>query len=217
MSKAPSSLLEQIKQDILASHWPAEKALKQTELSTHYGVSRIPIRDALLQLKNEGWLVAAGKASIKIPQLNPEAAEDLYRMRMLLEPLLLQHALSNINHAILGQARDILAEIDQGNALNAQQHGKLNWQFHALLYQAANRPTLFATVDNLHTQFRRYIGYHTIRLDYRDISQQEHYHMLELIRDKHRSQAVALLTRHIESAGCKLTDYLKQHSLQIGL
>ena len=58
MTKA--SLYQQLKQDIRQGLWPAGAVLNQQKLSEYYQVSRIPVRDALQQLKAEALLVMAG-------------------------------------------------------------------------------------------------------------------------------------------------------------
>jgi DNA-binding GntR family transcriptional regulator len=198
----------QIKQDIRGQNFPIGEALKQVELSRRYGVSRIPIRDALQKLKSEGWLTVCGKRGVMVPPLSAEEAEDLYMMRMYLEPLLLGHGLPRINNQCLGQAEDVLEQIDNGQSLSIEQHGELNWQFHSILYQAANRPTLFNNVAGLHQQCGRYIGYHTLELNYLKTSQDEHRQLLESIKAKNLTKAKQILKAHIAETGEKLVDHL---------
>ncbi len=203
-------LYQQIKGDILDNRLPVATALKQTELSTRYEVSRIPIRDVLTRLKNEGWLADCGKRGVMIPALSATEAEDLYLMRMYLEPLILNHGIPKINNQILGQAQDILEQIDQSKNSNIHQQGELNWQFHACIYQAAERPTLFNTIASLHQQCSRYIGYHSLELDYLETSQQEHYQLLTAIKNKQITKAKQILKAHISEAGEILVSHLLQ-------
>lgn len=205
-------LYQQVKEDILHNRLPVGEPLKQVELSERYQVSRIPIRDVLQKLKGEGWLTPVGKRGVMVAPLSPVEAEDLYLMRMYLEPLLLGHGVPNITHQILGQAQDILEQIDQGASLSIEQHGELNWHFHACLYQAAQRPTLFYTVSDLHQKCGRYIGYHTLALDYRESSQSEHYQLLEAIKDKQVNRAKQILKAHISDAGEQLVRHLTEQA-----
>ena len=204
-------LYEQIKQDIADFALPVGVPLKQAELAERYGVSRIPIRDVLQKLKSEGWLTDCGKRGVMITPLSAVEAEDLYIIRMYLEPLILAHAIPKISNQLLGQAADLLEQIDSNNSLSAAQQGELNWQFHACLYQAANRPTLYKAIANLHLQCARYIGYHAVELDYLETSQHQHYQLLEAIRDKQINKAKQILKQHISDAGEILVDHLHQH------
>ena len=210
-NKQPAeALYQQLKQDIRDNKLPVGCPLKQEQLATEYGVSRIPIRDVLQRLKNEGWLTQSGKCGVMLHPLNATEAEDLYIMRMYLEPLILSHAIPKLNHQTLGQATDILEQLDQPN-LSIAQHGELNWQFHACLYQAANRPTLFNNIANLHQLCSRYIGFHSVELEYEQTSEQQHYELLDVIKAKQVGNAKAMLKQHISEAGEILVAYLHKN------
>ncbi|WP_444899153.1 GntR family transcriptional regulator [Microbulbifer sp. VAAC004] len=202
------NLYEKIKADLQRGHFPAGQALKQAELAEFYEVSRIPIRDALQRLKNEGWLSPHGKRGVAVPEFDPLEVEDLYLMRMRLEPLIQTLAQKKLTGEILGRARDILDTMEGNPNLSAEQIGSLNWQFHATIYLAAERPTLFATVEQLHRQCERYIGYQSRSLDYQNTSQKEHYAILEALQQKREQEAASLLATHIETAGKLLVSFL---------
>lgn len=201
------TLYEQMKQDIRAHKLPVGVALKQEELARQYGVSRIPVRDVLQKLKNEGWLMPCGKRGMKVPELSVREVEDLSLMRQYLEPLILGYAIPVLNNQTLGQAADLLAELDKNN-LSVAQYGELNWQFHACLYRPAQRPTLFNTIINLHQLCSRYIGFHAVELKYDSTSQAEHYQLLAAIKHGDIEQAQTILRQHIAHASTTLIDYL---------
>ena len=201
-------ILLRIKADIKLQTLPIGSPLKQADLAERYGVSRIPIRDSLQQLLAEGWLVPHGKRGVMIPKLEQHEAEDLCRMRAALEVMLLELAVPNLTHAILGQARDYLERLDQ-DELTLLERGELNWLFHKTLYEAANRPTLFKVVEQLHTQVDRYIGFQCIPLEYDSTSQTDHYELLDLLQNKQYLSALECLRVHIEKAGETLIHFLR--------
>lgn len=202
------TLYQRLKNDLQRGRFAPGRALKQSELAELYGVSRIPVRDALQRLKSEGWLAGHGARGVAVPAFDPVEVEDLYLMRMRLEPLLQNLAAPHLNGEILGRARDILDSMEADMEMSAREIGSRNWQFHACLYRAAGRPTLFATVEQLHRQCERYIGYQSRSLDYQGTSQREHYDMLELLQRGDAEGAANLLERHIAAAGRALVDYL---------
>ncbi|WP_342807152.1 GntR family transcriptional regulator [Alteromonas sp. M12] len=213
MTKQQAQMLyNQIKLDIRENKLPIAQALKQEALSKRYNISRIPIRDVLQRLKNEGWLTSCGKCGVMIPELNATEAEDLYLMRKYLEPLILQYAIPNLNQQTIGKARDYLQAIDSQEQLSIEEHGELNWQFHACLYEQANRPTLFNTIASLHQLCGRYIGYHNQQLNYLKTSQQDHYNILKAIENQDTEHAISLLEAHISDAGKTLVAFLLQES-----
>jgi DNA-binding GntR family transcriptional regulator len=186
---------------------PTGIALKQEELANLYGVSRIPIRDVLQQLKREGWLGQSGKRGVMIQALSAQEAEDLSLMRQYLEPLILGFAIPQLNNQTLGMAEDLLASLES-TQLSVAEYGELNWQFHACLYQAAQRPTLYNTIENLHQLCSRYIGYHAVELRYNNTSQNEHRQLIAAIKDKKIEKAQDILKLHIANASSLLVEYL---------
>lgn len=206
------NLYQRIKKDLQLGHFEPGEVLKQAEVAERYGVSRIPVRDALQQLKSEGWLTEHGKRGMAVPLFDPLEVEDLYLMRMRLEPLLQTLAAPLLNAETLGRAKDILDRMESAPELTAAEIGALNWEFHACLYRAAARPTLFATVQQLHRQCERYIGYQSRSLDYQVTSQREHYAILDALQRDDREAAAALLEQHIAAAGRQLVEFLRARS-----
>ena len=203
------SLYRQLKADLQRGRFAPGSVLTQTELAQLYDVSRIPVRDALQRLKSEGWLTGHGKRGVAVPHFDPLEVEDLYLMRMRLEPLLQELAAPHLNGEILGRARDILDKMEREPQLSAAEIGALNWQFHTCLYRPAGHPTLFATVEQLHRQCERYIGYQSRSLDYQGTSQREHYEILDQLQRGDSTAASDLLEQHIAAAGRALVDYLR--------
>lgn len=202
-------ICQKIKDDILNNQLPKGVPLRQKVLSTRYGVSRIPVRDALLSLKNEGWLVPNGKAGVMVPNLNWQEAEDLSFMRAELECQLLSLAFDHITENDILSARLSLVELN-GNNLTLIRRGELNWRFHNSLYRAANRPVLHSTVERLNQQAVRYLGFQYGPLAYRQTSQDQHEMLLQFIQSKNKNAALVLLRQHIEDAGSLLASYLKE-------
>ncbi|MFA0810930.1 GntR family transcriptional regulator [Microbulbifer epialgicus] len=202
-------LYEKIKADLQRGRFAPGQVLRQVELAELYDVSRIPVRDALHQLRNEGWLSPHGKRGVAVPQFDPIEVEDLYLMRMRLEPLLQTLALNKLNREVLGRANDILDSMEASTQMSAEQIGNLNWQFHACIYKAAERPTLFSAVEQLHRQCERYIGYQSRSLQYQNTSQGEHFSILKALKRGDGELAATLLAQHIEAAGKSLVSYLR--------
>lgn len=201
-------LYQKIKEDILNKKLPVGRPLRQVELSERYKISRIPIRDALLQLKAEGWLVPHGKAGHIIPDLNWQEAEDLCLMRADLEPRLFEYAFSHIHYDNIEQAHQVADKLNSSN-LTLLEKGELNWNFHKALYSPADRPTLFKMVESLNQQNHRYLGFQYGPMNYKDHSQNEHLELLELIEAGDENAAMHLLSKHIKEAGQLLVTYLK--------
>jgi len=85
----PNSLREQIREQIRRRIQQGEigpdDRLVDVDLATTLGVSRMPVREALLQLVNEGYLTGTTRGFV-LPRLSPQDVRDIFEMRKLLEP-----------------------------------------------------------------------------------------------------------------------------------
>ncbi|MDP5135274.1 GntR family transcriptional regulator [Rheinheimera baltica] len=202
-------LYHQLKNDIQQLHWQPGIVLTQQQLSAHYGVSRIVVRDVQQQLLNEGWLTTHGKAGMQVPPFNADEADELAMLRLQLEPLALKLAAPTLSFTLLGQAEDVLLTLSSTPELSPYQRGELNWQFHRLLYQSCNKPHLLGLLEKLHQQVSRYLGYQDQTQSYTQTSATEHQQLLTLLRRGDTEGACAVLTEHIATANTKLVSYLR--------
>ena len=70
----------------LCSGWvPSGQPLQEAALAAQLGVSRTPVREALARLASEGLLGSDGRSFI-VPSLSEADVDDIYELRLLLEP-----------------------------------------------------------------------------------------------------------------------------------
>ncbi len=130
-----SAIVEQLRQAILDGTHPAGLQLRQDFLADLYGVSRIPVREALFQLEAEGLVRIIPHKGAVVSGLSLEEINDIFDLRLLLEPRLLGSSAPRLD------ARDFL-RIDQAHdafsaaiaARDTSQFGVLNARFHQALY-----------------------------------------------------------------------------------
>jgi len=78
--------------------------LRQEELAEQYGVSKIPVREALFQLQSEGLVDFTPGRGATVSELTPEGANEIYIMRIALEPVALRLALPHLQESELIRA-----------------------------------------------------------------------------------------------------------------
>lgn len=78
-------VVERLRQDIAAGVIVAGAPLRQTEIASRYGVSPTPVREALRILEAAGTIAYSPNRGATVREMNPEDADDLYRLRALME------------------------------------------------------------------------------------------------------------------------------------
>ncbi len=203
----PDLIAEALRQAIQHGIFTEGQSLRQDEIATQFGVSRIPVREALRQLEAEGLVSFHPNRGAMVTSLSPEAAQEICEIRLALETTALQLAIPQLTEADLDQAATILQTTEQ--TTDPVQWANLNWQFHAALYTPAHRPRLLSLIKMLHINVDRYIRLQIQALDYRDHSQQEHHQLLAACQQRDEKQATEILQHHIGAAAQQLVEYLQ--------
>jgi len=201
-------IAESLRTDILRGKLKSKQPLRQDEIAARFGVSKIPVREALFQLKAEGLVTFFPNRGAAVSELSPAEVDEIYIMRMALETVALRRAIPNLTIANLTQAEEILQAMDQER--NAARWGEFNWEFHATLYYPANLPRLMEWVKILHANVARYLIIYLAGMDYQLTSQREHREILGACRHGDVEAATAHLGQHLQCAADHLITFLNQ-------
>lgn len=142
-------LLAQIRSAILDGTYPPGTVLSQTELAHRHGVSRIPVRDALMGLAADHLVEIFPGRGARVIRLTVPELEEVFDLRIMLECDLLRRAAEQAD----ATAKDELNHVLRRSSLEAGRPGwhKGDWDFHRALYAPAARPRQLAMVEQLRT------------------------------------------------------------------
>ena len=205
-STTPELIANALRSAILQGRYKANQPLRQDLIAEELGVSKIPLREALVQLKAEGLVRFMPKRGAVVSKLSAAEVEEIYAMRIALETLAIEKAVPRLQPSDLIRAQSVLDIIDSG--AEKCQWGDLNWEFHATLYQTADMPLLMQTIQNLHNNVVRYLIIYLDQLSASDLSQKEHWALLSACREKRVATAKKVLAAHLRHASERLVAYL---------
>jgi DNA-binding GntR family transcriptional regulator len=199
-AKLTSQLLaEQLRREIVQGVYKPGQQLVEDRLAEQYGVSRIPVREALRLLGGQGFVGTRPYAGTFVAFLTKEDAADLLEIRGALEPLAASRAAVLRNAEHLRELREILA---QGcGAVDAGQLDLLpglNATFHGLLIDASANRTLKQIIVQLQDKIA---WVYSAELPRRAAdSWAEHRLILYAVEQGDADSARALMAAHIRSA-----------------
>lgn len=201
-----------LREKILSGELQEGEQLRQDALAAEYGVSRIPLREALRQLEAEGLVNFNPHRGAVVSTLSLAEIEELFEIRAMIEPDVLRRAIPKLALSDLARAEQFN---DTARALfstksDIQQWGQLNWQFHSTLYAPADRPRSMAVVEKLNINIDRYLRIQLLLTNGMSQADEEHTAILAACRDKRIEAAGNLLERHILEAGRSLVHCLQQ-------
>lgn len=207
----PGMVADVLRDAIMHGVLKGGQPLRQDDLAAQFGLSRIPVREALRQLEGEGLVIVHPHRGAVVAVLSAEELQELCEIRSALETTALRRALTRMDDETVQRAEEILAETDRAtNVLDVW--SKNNWRFHATLYRPAQRPRLLAMIKTLHDTIDRYLRLHVSILNYKDRGQAEHWALLDACRRRDTDLALALLEQHIEGVAVLLAEYLNADS-----
>lgn len=202
---------EEIRRRILSGELDEGAPLRQEAFATEFGVSRIPIREALLQLEAEGLVRSLPHRGAVVSALSESEISELFELRALLEPRLLKLSAKHLTDDDFAALDDIRRRYSEElNAGNPTRWGELNTQLHLLLLSRADQPQTMQIVLTLLQQTDRYTRLQlALTQDNSLRAEEEHAELIRLCRAHEGTKAAALLEGHIKHAGKSLATFVK--------
>src|SRR5262244_3949246 len=126
------SVAEELRRRIVTGEYLGGEQIRQEAVAEELGVSRIPIREALLQLESEGLVVIHTHKGAVVASLTPDDAVDLFEARLLLEPTMVRKAVEAASAADVAQVGASLGEYERAvkGGADPEALSRLNWSFH---------------------------------------------------------------------------------------
>lgn len=208
----PGMVADVLRDAIMHGVLKGGQPLRQDELAAQFGLSRIPVREALRQLEGEGLVTVNPHRGAVVSQLALGELQEICEIRIALETMAIRLAIPRLDDETLGRAEAILVATDH-EADVLEHWSKNNWSFHSTLYLPARRPRLLAMIKNLHDNVDRYLRLHVSMLNYKVKGQEEHWQLLEACRRRDTAAAVLYLEQHIGAVATLLAHYLEDQTL----
>jgi DNA-binding GntR family transcriptional regulator len=203
---ARSVIEETLRSAILDGRIPCGTALRQQDLADLFGVSRMPVREALRQLEAQALLnVIAHKGAVVAPLVQGDAVET-YALRILLESEALRLSIPLLVDEDLEQAARYIDELETEN--NYTEIGRLNRLFHMALYCKAPNQRLLRLVEDGLNEEERFLRFNLEAMGLGKLSQEDHRALLRAVEDRDVERAVKLLEQHLNRGVEVITRYL---------
>ena len=184
-----------LREAIRSGELPDGFELNQIALAEHFGVSRVPVREAMRQLQAEGWIDAKRHQRAVVRGFTTERVVEIFELRTVLETFLIEKTIATITEP---EMQRLEALCDEMTASSDHRHWlELNRVFHGALYASANSPTATELVDQLSSQVERYVRAHGEVIDREREAVEEHRAILRAVKARDVAASQDLVKRHI--------------------
>ncbi|MEK0435119.1 MAG: putative HTH-type transcriptional regulator YdfH [Pseudomonadota bacterium] len=208
-------LVEQVHKAILSEI--AEGKLKagsriiQEQIAQELGVSRQPVQQSLVLLKNQGVLIDAPGRGLQVAPLNLDLIRQMYEVRAVIEGLVFRKAAENFSDSAKKRADRLLAAGRQA-VIKASVRDLISadMAFHSFFYDLADNPIITQSMETQWVNTQRVMGSVLLSADKpRDIWD-EHEVMLGLVAKGEAAKAERLARTHIEEAANFMLERLSE-------
>nr|WP_057925496.1 GntR family transcriptional regulator [Burkholderia ambifaria] len=187
-----------LREMIINGELQAGERLVERDLAEHFGISRIPMREAIQRLEREGLLDIFRNRGAVVRMLSAADVQEIYDMRALLEGDAIYRSVKRIDDETLARAELVHRLLGESSVPRRQ--GELNREFHALLYSCCGNERLLKAIAELRSQVERYERLQATLLADTPSFQVEHEAILQACRERNARGARAMTVAHLESA-----------------
>lgn len=183
-----------IRDAILDGTLPPGMKLRQETLAESIGISRLPIRSALIQLEADGLVVFHARRGAMVRALSVEEAGEVYHLRSLLEKEALRLAMAEMTPERLARLRELSQSAD--GVSEGGEFVEARTEFYATLYDAQSRPVMWEMIEQLRLKLGRYV------LGWRLVSPGQHDHshgeLVDVVAEGDVDEALRVLESHLD-------------------
>lgn len=208
VTSVEESVTDALRNGILQGDLPPGQRLLQEQLAERFGVSRIPLRDALRRLEVEGLVRIDPRKGAYVAILTVVDVEEIYELREMLEAPCMRYAVRSLDDktaaliVAMSEAMDTPAPTpEQGRARRRA--------FYATLYGYSGKPRMVELILRLRDDVYRY---HVLK----HVTESKHAHdeLRDCIRRRDGDAAAKLIAKHLRGAGHDLIEVLTQEEAE---
>ncbi len=197
-SSLAQCVAQRVKEDIFNQRLLPRESLVEAELAEAYGVSKTPVREALLSLTRVGLVEIDSFRGARVRGFTAEDVREIYEVRVLLEPFGVETAVPRMEDGDRVLLRSLLEEADaaaEGDDL--LRLSAINRDFHRALVVRCGNSRIVETLDHLQDQLRVIALLSWFSKPTYPQEAQQHKEIVAAVEAREASRAAELLRAHI--------------------
>jgi DNA-binding GntR family transcriptional regulator len=196
---------EEIRRRIFAAELPPGSKIDQEGLARDLGISRVPVREALITLHDEGVVENVARRGAYVAAISREDIHDHYRLLGLVSGLAAERAAANLTGDQLQQVRAIAEAMESG--ASATEEERLNFDLHRLINRASRSRRLLKVLGTLVNAIPG--TFYESHSEWSTKAHQDHRRIIEALSDRDGSRAREAVEGHFLEAADRAVEYLE--------
>lgn len=200
---------DQLRAKVLAAELLPGEVISLRGLADKFGVSLLPVREAVWQLESEKILVIESNKRIQVNHLTGEEFKEILNLRLLLESEAVDKACRQRPDKAVTRVERILKAMQKHVGVNHKTYLHKNDEFHYAIYSYAESPLLMELIERLHARVNPYLYLYAV--EGRDLSSAMtcHRDMFAGFAEGDSDITIAALHRDIKEAAAEILPHLE--------
>lgn len=196
---------------ILEGKLKAGERLNQERLAEQFGLSRMPVREAIRLLEAEGLVAVHSYRFVEVSRPSTKEIEELNDIRILLETNAVRRAVPRLTDADFEVMDDLIRQMSA--TTGPEGYLPLNRRFHQVLCAGCGNTHLCDLINRMREDIERYLRLYLDVVDDNDRSEQDHRAILDACKRREAGQASILVRRHLRRISMQVVAYLRRNGL----
>lgn len=221
MARRSESLVDEaatlLREQILSGGLAPGARVHLADTSDQLDISVVPIREALRSLAGEGLVVSLPQRGYRVTDLNQGDFDDIYRLRLVLDPMAVQLAVPNFTGDDQREVEDSFGKLEQAYLDgDRKRHAIEHRRFHFAIYEPSGSPWLLRFLASLWNSSIRYqqlsaVGGRRGPIEDRIV---EHRKILDACLVRDAESAAELMREHLKLTIASIHDVIAQKSTE---
>ena len=186
-----------LKEQIVTGEIMPGERITVMQVAEEFGVSAMPVREALKRLQQEGLVTITPHAGAEVVKCDDKQYQEITQIRVLLEPYAAMLATQRLSEKDMENLEKLLEKmgdcVENGDNLT---YSELNTQFHQYIYNRCGNATLIETINSLWEKTRMSKNVFLMERDRIALSMEEHRECMECLRRRDPEAVRAAFDRH---------------------
>lgn len=194
-----SHVVRTLRAQILGGRYRPGDRLNESAIARELDISRIPVREALSQLHEQGLVMNHERRGMFVIQLGADEVQQINSLRIVLESEAMRLARARMTPAILAELEALVEQMDawDGPLLDA---ADLDRKFHAVIWRASGNPYLVRALDQLTTALFAHKALEHVSQEIRRWRLNHHRALLDVVAGPNGGDPQLALLTHLRMA-----------------
>ena len=201
---------DQLRKKIVFSEILPGQTLSHRELAGEFGVSLMPVREALWQLESEKVICIESNRRVIVNKLSARELEEAFRLRITLESMAVESACALRPESAIPKVKALLESMEAAVKKKANTYMRKNTKFHTAIYTYADSPLLLEMISRLTARTGPYYRYAVEGEGARRYAMECHREMFEGFAEKSKKKIQNALQRDLKAAVKRMVFHLEK-------